>query len=179
MFKRSAVVAWGDDFFNDRRGRRCEVPSSNTTASARAMGAIAACLANGGELDGVRILSRAGFDEMLAHAKPAWDECLLLRTSFTQGGMNDYNCNAEEAGAIGRQSFYGHNYIGHNYTGAIGRQSFYGWGGAGGSWFLFSPSQKLAFAYAMTGMSYTANEEDTRTRPIFRLLEGIMMNIDS
>jgi len=52
-----------------RAGKSLEITSSNSRASARGMAAVMAMLANGGEIDGVRVLSEAGRDRAIAHAK--------------------------------------------------------------------------------------------------------------
>ncbi|MGB3503538.1 MAG: serine hydrolase domain-containing protein [Mesorhizobium sp.] len=54
-----------DTDFNGRDWRMCAFPSGNGHGSARAVARFFACLANGGELDGVRILSQAAVDTML------------------------------------------------------------------------------------------------------------------
>jgi len=54
-----------DTDFNGRDWRKAEFPSGNGHGSARAVARFFACLAHGGELDGVRILSQAAVDTML------------------------------------------------------------------------------------------------------------------
>jgi CubicO group peptidase (beta-lactamase class C family) len=48
---------------NDRGWRAAEIPAANCVATARAMARLYACLARGGELDGVRLLSPASVAE--------------------------------------------------------------------------------------------------------------------
>lgn len=54
-----------DTDFNGRAWRMCEFPSGNGHGSARAVARFFACLARGGEIDGVRILSGSAVDAML------------------------------------------------------------------------------------------------------------------
>lgn len=59
-FTRTNPVTWytkGIGIYNSPRGRKIEMPSANGQANARSMAKLAACLANGGELNGVRLLS--------------------------------------------------------------------------------------------------------------------------
>ena len=80
------------------------------------------------------------------------DPVLSQTTAFTEGGVNDYR--------------YSQRAVFH-------RCGWYGWSGAGGSWFIFSPSRNLGVGYAMTGYAISANEEDPRTNPIFRLIDEL------
>lgn len=47
--------------FNERACRSGETPSSNFHASARGMGQLAACMANGGSWNGKQLLSESAF----------------------------------------------------------------------------------------------------------------------
>ena len=51
---------------NTRAWREAQIPAANGQASAQGLGRIYAALANGGELDGARILSPAGIDALRA-----------------------------------------------------------------------------------------------------------------
>jgi CubicO group peptidase (beta-lactamase class C family) len=53
----------GEDF-NSLKWKTSEIPSANGHGNARALARLYACMANGGELDGVRIMSEAGVGRM-------------------------------------------------------------------------------------------------------------------
>ncbi len=73
--------------------RRGEVPSAGAGCSARGMAKVASMLANGGELDGVRFLSKEIVEKMHADPIRRLDAGLLgTNTNFTRGGFNIYRC---------------------------------------------------------------------------------------
>ena len=69
--------------------RRGETPSAGGACSARGLAKLGACMVNGGEMDGVRIISPKGCQRMQADATTQRDMGILgIQTNFTQGGVN-------------------------------------------------------------------------------------------
>ena len=74
--------------FNSRGARLSESPSCAGSATARGLAAVAACVANGGELNGVRLLKKETVALMQNNFKEDRDYALGgLRTDFAQGGV--------------------------------------------------------------------------------------------
>ncbi len=96
----------------DAASRMLEITSSSSRATARGMARVMGMLANGGELDGTRIIGASGCTEATSHAVSASDRPNgrfgMADSIFVQGGW----------GVVGRDTF--------------------GWGGAGGSVIQFS-----------------------------------------
>ncbi len=68
--------------------RRGELPSANGGASARGLARVAAAVACGGELDGVRIMNKETVDKMHEEPTKKRDFGLLgLTTDWTRGGV--------------------------------------------------------------------------------------------
>lgn len=68
-----------------------EIPSANSICSARGLAKVASCIAEGGELEGKRILSEETIAKM--HEEPVDSPHLALeglRTSFSKGGVNHF-----------------------------------------------------------------------------------------
>ncbi len=67
-----------------------EIPSANVMASARGLARLGACVVEGGELDGVRVMSREGCERMQGEFKTArtMGSCQGVETSFSRGGLN-------------------------------------------------------------------------------------------
>lgn len=123
------------DLFNMKEVRRCEIPSANLHASARAMAKIAGVLAMGGSDGHVTLLSPEGLAE--AHAG-----CVSLNMiAFTPFVF----CNA------GWCELHGD------------RAGFVGWMGLGGSAMQWHRSHQIGFAYAMTNLEIAPNNPRSRT----------------
>ncbi len=76
---------------DDPRMRSGEMPSANGGASARGLARVGACVAAGGQLDGVRILSEEAVAKMHSGVTAAKDAGLLgIVTDMTQGGLGVY-----------------------------------------------------------------------------------------
>eukprot|EP00448_Togula_jolla_P010918 CAMPEP_0170614300 /NCGR_PEP_ID=MMETSP0224-20130122/24725_1 /TAXON_ID=285029 /ORGANISM="Togula jolla, Strain CCCM 725" /LENGTH=456 /DNA_ID=CAMNT_0010939945 /DNA_START=26 /DNA_END=1396 /DNA_ORIENTATION=- len=133
-----AGITWMFPFFNNTvEGRALEVCSAGCIANARAIAKVNACLANGGALGPVRLLSEAACVGLIQEPKHGWDCSLMVEGAFTQSGLCDLGTYkgptiAKEASEI--------------------FQGFYGWGGMGGSLSLFDPKRRLSVGYAMNGM---------------------------
>merc|ERR1719469_476843 len=118
--------------FNTPECQRCEIPSANGHASARALALVAEVLAEGGTLppgadercpQGLSLLSREGF----AEANGGLDTKKMFGIDFVFGnaGWCDFG---------------------------PGREGFVGWMGMGGSVLQWHPQERIGFGYAMNLM---------------------------
>lgn len=90
-------------------GRRAEIPSANGVMTARDGARMYACLANGGELDGVRLMSAARVKTMSALQTKRADKVLQLDIAWSLGYMN----GSIEGRALGpRETAFGHPGVG-------------------------------------------------------------------
>ena len=114
---------------SSRAWRAAEIPAANGTANARGVARIYGALANGGEIDGVRVLSEAAIDES---TKQEWgdepDAVLGMPMPKARGFM------------LNRMSMYGPN------DGAFGHS------GAGGSIGFADRKAGIGIGYAMNQM---------------------------
>lgn len=135
------TAAYIDQVFNDHRWRAAESPGGNGHASARGLAKLAAGMANGGEFDGVRILSEDGWNRLHAAPIVRVDASMgAVRTEFTQGGVNLFN-----------------DYKDDNKNERIlksGRDGFIGWMGMGGSVMQWSPRLNIGFGYTCTLLTW-------------------------
>ena len=124
----------------DPRVLEAGIPSMGGVANARAMATIAACLANGGTIDGTCIVSDATLRRALLQPVVRHTGMVFVDTAFTQGGWCDLDhfieCNLKNKEVDVVQD----------------GSSTYGWSGYGGSTLQFSTERQLGIAYAMTGM---------------------------
>ncbi len=72
---------------NNPEWRKAEIPGGNGHGSARALARVYGALARGGEIDGVRVLSRDGIVRAQTEQSHGPDEFLLLTTRFSLGFM--------------------------------------------------------------------------------------------
>ena len=113
---------------NTRAWRAAELPALNGQASARGIARLAAALANGGELDGVRILSPATVTAMSVIAADRTD---LMLGFNPQWGMG----------------------VAHNLIGVYGTNpATFGHSGWGGSFGAADPDGRIAIGYAPNQM---------------------------
>ncbi|MFD9324813.1 serine hydrolase domain-containing protein [Streptomyces sp. NPDC060065] len=112
--------------WNSAAFRRAEVPAVGAHVTARSMARFYACLARGGELDGVRVLSErtvaSARRELRCGTEPLWGSPMAYGTGFELG---------TELGLLGpAPDAFGH-------AGA--------WGSRHGAW----PADRVGFSYAM------------------------------
>jgi len=121
----------GEGVFNSAEMRRCETPSANGHASARALAKVAATIAQGGALgNGPRLLSPEGVDA--AHGSPNYKVAKWgIKTTFTNAGWNLFK---------------------------EGRHDYVGWSGLGGSVVQWHREERIGFGYAMNLLEYVGNE---------------------
>lgn len=120
--------------FNQDLVRRGETSSANGNCSARGLAKVAAAMANGGSLGGVKVLGKKGWDAL--HAEPTAGTLGFTPDPmyFTQGGVAEF-----------RDEQPGHG---------PGRAGYFGWLGYGGSVFQWRPSHKIGFAYTPTVLEF-------------------------
>lgn len=103
------AAAQGPNPLDTFEGRRAEIPSANGVMTARDGARLYACLANGGELDGVRLMSRERVKAMSALQTKRTDEVLTVEIAWSLGFMN----GGFEDRALGtRTTAFGHPGVG-------------------------------------------------------------------
>lgn len=119
-----------------RESHAAELGGGGGISNARALARMYQPLANGGEIDGIRLLSRERIEDMRQLSmSSARDETLLIPTRFGQGFMlcmDNHGLLPGNAVRIGKQAF------GHV--------------GAGGSIGFADPQHQLSFGYTMNRM---------------------------
>ena len=123
------------DVVNTRAWRAAEIPSSNGHTTARALARIYGALANGGALEGVRLLSTATIDGAIVEQSCGMDAILELPSRFGLGFMLPLREHFLECG-LGLQPF------GPN------ARAFGHWG-FGGSVGFADPDGGVGFGYVM------------------------------
>jgi CubicO group peptidase (beta-lactamase class C family) len=114
---------------NTRAWRAAEIPAANGHGTAGALARIYAALANGGELDGVRVLESATIDLARREYSLGKDEVLPMVTRF---GLGFALPTVEEP-------------LGPNFD-------VLGHAGAGGSFGMADPERRMSFGYTMNLM---------------------------
>lgn len=135
---------------NDRAWRAAEVPATNGIASARSLARLYGCLARGGELNGVRLLSPATIElgrRCLACGRDPYIEAPL---AFGVG----FQLQTEDHGFGPPEDAFGH-------------------GGAGGSMHGAWPSWRTGFSYAMNRLSHLGAGDPRPARLLRALCETV------
>jgi CubicO group peptidase (beta-lactamase class C family) len=122
---------WSPGVSRDRGYRAAEVPGANGHGNARSVARVAAALASGGALDGVRLLPAQFFDAVLEEQTYGQDLVLGLPIRWGLG----VGLPSKEMPLPNPRSFY--------------------WGGWGGSLCLIDLDARVACAYVMNKMSNT------------------------
>jgi CubicO group peptidase (beta-lactamase class C family) len=150
-------------FTNTAEGRAAEIPSSNMFTNARSMAKVNACMAKGGKLGNVQIMSEKACAESMAFWKTEMDRSLGWLTCFSQGGFfREARLEAPWAAAGGDSK----------RVRALAKLGL-GWGGFGGSASYWHPEKHVAFSYVMNGM-LTRENGDYRTTPLVAALADII-----
>lgn len=93
---------------NQRSWRAAEIPAANGHASALGLARIYAAMAGGGELDGVRVISRQGIDRMLARTTGRTDLLLGFQDNWAHGmSFNQFNMLGPHVGTFGHAGWGG------------------------------------------------------------------------
>lgn len=129
--------------FNDEAVRRAVIPAANGISTAREMARFYACMANGGEFNGTRLLNA----ETVAHATQTHAETKADGTlsrparyglGFWTGGLAN-----DMFGSLSRERMFGHAGLG----------SIFGWG---------DPELNVGFAYVTNGIREESWEHAAR-----------------
>ncbi len=139
------------DHCNSRQYRAAEIPMSNAMTNARSLARLYAAMANGGELDGTRILGAELVDEASRIHVDGFDLVMSLRTRF---GLGFEITQPEWRFGPGMRT-YGHN-------------------GAGGSLGVADPDAGIGFGYVMSQHWQGSTRNDPRWRTIFDALYGAL-----
>jgi CubicO group peptidase (beta-lactamase class C family) len=127
------------DYMNTREWRSAEIPAANGHTNARALARVYGALARGGELDGVRLMSKSCVDQATAEQSYGEDAVLFMPTRFGLGFMLD----VPEMQVSPTGTLFGH-------------------AGMGGSFGFADPEVKLGFGYAMNKMVFSEDLVDPR-----------------
>jgi CubicO group peptidase (beta-lactamase class C family) len=129
------------DVANTPEWRRSEIPSGNGHGTARAIARVYGALACGGEIDGIRLLSRESIERARTEESRGPDEVLILETRFGLGFMMPLPGST----------------MGPN-------EQAFGHPGAGGSLGFADPEAQVGFGYVMnlTATDILINERPTR-----------------
>lgn len=125
-------------FNNTVAGRKAEIPSAGMYTNARSMAKVNACMANGGALGSVRIMSEEACAASMAASTSKMDLAMKCSFPFTQGGFSEV---AAATGPLVDPSFEPF------------AKGFVGWGGWGGSISLWNPAKRVGLSYSMNGMT--------------------------
>ena len=131
------------DAFNDEAVRRAVIPAANGIGTARDMARFYACMANGGELDGTRLLDEETVGEATrTHAETDADGTLSRPARYALGFWTGGLAN-DMFGSFSRERMFGHAGLG----------SIFGWG---------DPELNVGFAYVTNGIREESWEHAAR-----------------
>jgi CubicO group peptidase (beta-lactamase class C family) len=129
--------------FNDEGVRRAVIPAANGVGTARDMARFYACMANGGELDGTRLLDGETVAEATTtHAETESDGTLSRPARYALGFWTGGLAN-DMFGSMSRERMFGHAGLG----------SIFGWG---------DPELNVGFAYVTNGIREESWEHAAR-----------------
>jgi CubicO group peptidase (beta-lactamase class C family) len=135
---------------NDMRVRRACIPSANGHFTANALAKMYGALANGGEIDGVRLMSPGRIENMTRLMSDDMDVVL---------GMVSRKGIGFSLGGLGEESFGP-------------RESSFGHGGAGGSVGFADPDVGLSIGVTLNKMVNAMTPEENRTLEICELIRN-------
>lgn len=119
--------------YSDRAWRAAEIPSSNGHGNARSAARVGSVLACGGELDGLRLLSRATIDRAIEEQFNGIDLVMGIPIRWGLG----FGLINEKLPYLNPRAFY--------------------WGGYGGSWLEMDPDARMCFSYVMNKLELDPN----------------------
>ncbi|WP_121823009.1 serine hydrolase domain-containing protein [Halostella salina] len=129
--------------FNEEAVHRAVIPAGNGIGTAKDMARFYACLANGGELDGTRLLEAETVDEATrTHAETESDGTLSRPARYALGFWTGGLAN-DMFGSYSRERMFGHAGLG----------SIFGWG---------DPELNVGFAYVTNGIREESWEHAAR-----------------
>jgi CubicO group peptidase (beta-lactamase class C family) len=130
---------------NEPAFHRAEVPAANGIGTARSVARLYGCLARGGEIDGVRLLSPANAE--LAHRELSRDLCAVTRRPYAYGAGFELQTELRRFGPAA-------DAFGHTGSG----------GSTHGAW----PSRRVGFSYLMSELR--SESRDDRGPSVLRAL---------
>ncbi len=128
----------GFGVFDSPEYLQAQIPSAGAKCSARGLAKLAAAKANGGQIQGHRVLGQTALDAL--HADPVERTMTIMKNRFTQGGLAHFKASDGAKGPLEAGM-------------SVGRDGFYGWFGLGGSVFQWHPDQRIGFAYVPTALN--------------------------
>ena len=129
---------------NTREWRAAEIPSANGHTDARSLARLYGALADGGQLDGVRVLQPETIANATVEQSYGEDAVLFMPTRLALG----YFLDIPEMQISPSGKIFGH-------------------AGAGGSFGYADPEAKMGIGYTMNKMLLPPDREDPRWRPLF------------
>jgi CubicO group peptidase (beta-lactamase class C family) len=135
----------------DRAWRAAEIPAANGHGNARSVARVAALMACGGELDGVRLLSMSTLEKAIEEQAYGPDLVLIMPIRFGLG----FGLTSKEVP------------LGPN------PRAFF-WGGWGGSLIAMDLDAKVSMAYVMNKMASTTMGDTRVAGPIMALYASLM-----
>ncbi|MEE9435343.1 MAG: serine hydrolase domain-containing protein [Candidatus Adiutricales bacterium] len=135
----------------DRAWRAAEIPAANGHGNARSVARVAALMACGGELDGVRLLSMPTLEKAIEEQSYGPDLVLIMPIRFGLG-----------FGLTSKEIPLGPN-----------PRAFF-WGGWGGSLIVMDLDAKVSMAYVMNKMASTTTGDTRVAGPIMALYASLM-----
>jgi CubicO group peptidase (beta-lactamase class C family) len=131
--------------WNEPAFHRVEIPAANGIGTARSLARLYGCLAHGGELEGVRLLSPATAE--LAHRELSRDLCAVTRRPYAYGAGFELQTELRRFGPV--PDAFGHT-------------------GSGGSTHGAWPSRRVGFSYLMSELR--PESRDDRGPSVLRAL---------
>jgi hypothetical protein len=133
------------DFAQSPRGRALEIGSASGHTNAFGLAKIAAVIANGGEINGVRLISNEGLKVALDKETTKFMHGISREVPISQGGYGNFGDGLK------------------------------GWGGWGGSQIFFSDLYNISLGYTITGMGAGATGDPERMKfIIMELMKAVM-----
>ncbi|GAB7019721.1 serine hydrolase domain-containing protein [Halostagnicola bangensis] len=142
--------------FNDESIRRSVIPAANGIGTARNMARFYACLANGGELEGARVLDADIVDAMTTLWAATDEDGTLHRPSRYGLGVWKGGTSADPFGSLTPSRVFGHAGLG----------SSVGWA---------DPERNVAFSYVTNGVREETYEHITR---VSTLADAVRLALD-
>jgi CubicO group peptidase (beta-lactamase class C family) len=133
--------------FNSDRVREAVIPAANGIGTARDMARFYACMANGGELDGTRLLAESTVEDATTTHAETDDDGTLSRPAryglgFWTGGLAN-----DMFGTVSHERQFGHAGLG----------SVFGWA---------DPAENVGFAYVTNGIREESYEHAARVNAL-------------
>jgi CubicO group peptidase (beta-lactamase class C family) len=129
--------------FNDETIQNAVIPAATGIGTARDMARFYACIANGGELDGTRILEASTVEQALELQAETEDDGTLSRPARYAMGFWKGGHAADMFGTVSPERVFGHAGLG----------SIFGWG---------DPQENVGFAYVTNGIREESYEHAAR-----------------